>query len=93
MYLSRMAGHCGLNAWQQNSELIHATSEGVCVTTGLFSFVIFSVRAWYAKRYHGLPRQARDKRCQDRLGTNVAKTGSGQTLPRQARDKRKETNL
>eukprot|EP01046_Picozoa_sp_COSAG06_P013101 COSAG06_NODE_784_length_12328_cov_4.921416_18_plen_98_part_00 len=40
MYLSRMAGHCGLNAWQQNSELIHATSEGVCVcvcvTTGLF---------------------------------------------------------
>lgn len=26
MYVSRMAGHCGLNAWQQNSELIHATS-------------------------------------------------------------------
>ena len=26
MYVSRMAGHCGLNAWQQASEIIHATS-------------------------------------------------------------------
>ena len=26
MFVSRMAGHCGLNAWQQNSEIIHATS-------------------------------------------------------------------
>merc|ERR1712086_466670 len=26
MFVSRMAGHCGLNSWQQNSEIVHATS-------------------------------------------------------------------
>eukprot|EP01050_Picozoa_sp_SAG11_P016574 SAG11_NODE_2279_length_3579_cov_6.588506_1_plen_344_part_00 len=27
MMVSRFKGHCGLNSWQQNSEIIHATSE------------------------------------------------------------------
>jgi len=26
MFVSRMSGHCGLNSWQQNSELIHTTA-------------------------------------------------------------------
>ena len=27
MYVSRIAGHCGLDAWKQNSEIVHAVSN------------------------------------------------------------------
>jgi hypothetical protein len=81
MFVSRMAGHCGLNSWQENSEIVHATATDAEGPYSYHSTVMSyfahgpSVRAYgggYLMMHLGCGRSFMPYRDQCRNGTTPA---------------------